>query len=107
MPYLMVEMRYPGHLAIKVAEKYFEAIKKFPPDPSLSDGVVPAAINFTTDGIQVLNISLVKEGNLKEAWKRMASHMALFLEIKGFKYSIRVSYTIKEAMETIGIKPPS
>ena len=106
MPYILSTSLYPSDKAIEVAEKYLEALKKYPPDETLTNEVVPAAVKTTRQGIEVIAIAEVKEGQLEAALRTFGSTYAMFQSIVGFEYSIDVYATVAEAMTTIGMSLP-
>ncbi|MFX1324206.1 MAG: hypothetical protein ACFE8N_04570 [Promethearchaeota archaeon] len=40
MPYLVSFVKYPSHIANKVAKKYIEILQKYPEDNSLEESIV-------------------------------------------------------------------
>jgi len=106
MPYIVTTSFYPGEKAPQVAEKYLEAIKKYPPDENLAVEVVPAAVKSTLEGIKVLGIVEVKEGKLEDALKRTVNMMVMFQSIPGFRYSTEFHYKVEEALSLIGMSIP-
>ena len=106
MPYIISTSLYPSHKASEVAEKYLEAIQKYPPDENLANPVVPAAVKTTGQGIKVIGISEVKEGKLEESLTRIGNMMVMFQSIAGFESSIDIYYTVTEALTMIGMSSP-
>ena len=106
MPYIISTSLYPSHKASEVAEKYLEAIQKYPPDENLANPVVPAAVKTTGQGIKVIGISEVKEGKLEEAYARTVSMMVMFHSIEGFEYTVDIYLKVEEALPLIGISFP-
>jgi hypothetical protein len=89
-----------------MVKKAFEVNKKFPPDDSLGDELVPTAINADMDGIKSLSVTLVKKGKLEEAILRARSILNMYFTVPGFKYSVETWATIEEAYTSIGQTPP-
>ena len=106
MPYIITTSLYPSHKGPEVAERYLEAIAKYPPDENLATQVVPAAVKSTHEGIKVLGISEVKEGKLEEALARAVNLMVMFQNIEGFEYTTEIHYKVEEALALIGMSPP-
>ena len=106
MPYLVSFIRWPGESTLDIVKKAIEVDKKFPPDDSLGETLVPNAINADMDGIKSLNVTLVKEGKLEEIRKRAMAMVNMYLTVPGFKYSIETWATIEEAYTSIGQTPP-
>ena len=106
MPYIITTSIYPTEKAPEVAEKYLEAIKKYPPDENLAVEVVPAAIKSTHEGVKVLGIAEVKEGKLEDALKQIVNRMVMFMSIPGYRYSTAIYYKVEEALALIGMSLP-
>ncbi len=103
MPYIMTTSVYPSEKANEVAEKYLEAIQKFPPDENLGTEIIPAAVKSTEKGIRVIGVIEVKEGKLEEALSRNIKFMSSFMGIQGHAYTTDINLTIGEALSVIGV----
>ncbi|MFX0136228.1 MAG: hypothetical protein ACFFDN_21490, partial [Candidatus Hodarchaeota archaeon] len=97
---------YPTHKAKEVAKKYLEFLAKYPPDESLGERIVQAAVRITKDGVNGTSVIKVKKGKLEELRTRALNAMAMFNEIEGFEYTIEIWSTREEALATIGMKLP-
>lgn len=106
MPYIITTSLYPSDKASEVAEKYLQAIKKYPPDENLATQVVPAAVKATHQGIRVVGILEVKEGKLEEAYTRTVNMMVMFQSIVGFEYTMEIHFKVEEALSLIGMSLP-
>ena len=106
MPYIITISLYPSDKGTEVAERYFEALAKYPPDENLATQIVPAAVKSTHDGLSVIGISDVKEGKLEEALNRTVNMMVMFQDIEGFEYSTDIHYKVEEALAMIGMSLP-
>jgi len=106
MVYIAVTSWYPTDLVPDVVKVYLEMLQKYPPDPSLGEQVVPAAVRVSKDGVNTMGITKVIDGKFQEAFMRISKGMAMFQSVKGFEYSVDVWSTIEEAMETIGRSMP-
>ena len=95
-------MRYPPHLAPKVAQKYLDTLQKLP-IPSTVKRVVPAASTSSQNGIQVLNVDEVKQEDLGAVMDYAVKFMVEFIEIEGFRYEIKVYSTVSESLQAIGM----
>jgi len=102
MPYIIENMWYPTDKAEEVVEKYFDLLKKFPPDESLGKEVVPGAVTVGRQGVEAMSILDVNEGKLEAALERSRNAMAMYMGIAGLEYSIRLYSTIEEALATVG-----
>ena len=104
--YLITTSLYPSDKAPEVAERYLEAITKYPPDENLATEVVPAAVKSTHQGIKVVTIVEVKEGKLEEAINRTANRMVMFHSIAGFEHTVEIYFKVEEALTLIGMSLP-
>jgi len=98
MVYVIIKTFYPSHKEEEVSQVYQETFKKYPPDPSLSEHVVPVASRGTEKGIESMNIQKLKEGAFDEVSKRIMGAMTMYHKIEGFKYSVEVWSTLEEAL---------
>ncbi|MEN8226367.1 MAG: hypothetical protein ABFS05_13510 [Bacteroidota bacterium] len=103
MPYIITTSIYPSHKGPEVAERYLEAIAKYPPDENLGTEVVPAAVKSVHGGIKVTGISEAKEGKLEDALNRTVNMMVMFQDIEGFEYTTEIHYKVEEALALIGM----
>jgi hypothetical protein len=106
MPYIVTTAWYPSDRVTEVVKTYFEVLKKYPPDDSLGEAVVPAAVTTTKRGIKTLGITEVKEGKLEEALNRARSVMVMYHNIKGYEYSVAVYATVSEALAFVDMELP-
>ncbi len=106
MPYLVSFTRWPSESTVEMVKKAIEVDKKFPPDDSLGEDIVPTAISADMDGIKSLGVVLVKEGKLEALLLRARSMANMYLTVPGFKYSIETWATLEEAYSSIGQNPP-
>ena len=106
MPYLITTSTYPSHKATEVAERYFEALQKYPIDENLVKEIVPAAVKSTHQGVNVMGVMEVKEGKLDGALARLANFMAMFQTIPGFEYTIDTNFKVEEALGILGMDLP-
>jgi hypothetical protein len=106
MPYLVTTSTYPSDIATKAAERYFEALQKYPVDENLVKELVPAAVKSTNQGLRVTGIWEVKEGKLEGALKRLTNFMVMFQTIPGFEYSIEINWKVEEALGLLGMELP-
>ena len=106
MPYLVSFVKYPSHIASKVAKKYLELLQKFPPDDSLGENIIPSAVKVTDEGIRILGVTRVKKGKFEEAWKLAIEQRAFFIDVEGYESSLEVWATVEEALEALGMKLP-
>ena len=106
MVYIITISKFPSHIAAAVGKRYLESLQKYPPDPSLGETIVSAAVMRTEGGIQSIGITEVKKGKLEEALERSQNVASLFNDLEGFEGSIEVHMTASEALKTIGMKIP-
>jgi hypothetical protein len=106
MPYLVSKSWWPSDKTTAVINKAFELFPKYPPDPSLSEPVVPNCVRATDKGIENITIAEVKKGKLEDAITAAQKYSVEFHDIVGFEYSVEVWATQIEAFSAIGRKPP-
>ena len=106
MPYLISTSVYPSDKATEVAEKYLEAIQKYPPDENLGTPVVPVAAKATKQGLKVIAITEVKAGKLEEVIDRSVNALTMFNDIVGFEYTLDVYMTLAEGLGSLGMSMP-
>lgn len=105
MVYLVLELWYPPGKESEAGNKYLEIMKKYPPDPSIAEAVVPFAVNSTPEGTHTFTVSTVKKGKLEEAIKRTTRSLLEF-SVEGMRYQIRTYLTAPEAMSLIKLQMP-
>lgn len=107
-PYLISFTQWPSDKTVEVVKKGIESNKKFPPDESLGEGLIPGnAIKATIDGVKTISVLKVSKGKLDEAYLRSQAIGNFFaLAIEGFEYTIEVWSNIDEGYSSIGQKPP-
>ena len=106
MPYIVVRTCWPSAKIPEIIKIAIEVAKKYPPDDSLGEDIVPNAVKATTDGIKTISVTEVKEGKLEEAIKRTNNSVVMYAPIEGFEASIEVWSTLPEAYATLGKVPP-
>ncbi len=107
MPYLISYSCWPSDKTSEVVKKAIEANKKFPPDESLGEQIVPNAIKATKDGVKSMSVTLVNKGKLEEAYLYAQSTGNFYaMSIEGFEYTLEIRSTAEEAYASIGQKPP-
>ena len=99
--YIVTTSVYPNDKAKEVANIYFKAMTKYPPDGSLGIPIVPVAVLPTLQGIKTINISEVKKGQLEDALVFAANRLAMFNDIQGYRYELKTYMNLEEAMKTI------
>ncbi len=104
--YLVVEIWYPPGNEAKAGKLYLEILKKYPPDNTISETVIPFAVNSTPQGTHTFTVSNVKKGKLEDAIKNATQNMLGFSEIEGMTYQIRTYLTAPEAMRFINLQMP-
>lgn len=105
MVYLVLDVWYPPGKESEAGNQYLEVMKKYPGDPSISEAVIPFAVNSTPEGTHTFTVSTVKKGKLEEAIKRTTQSMLEF-SVEGMRYQIRTYLTAPEAMRLINLQMP-
>ena len=106
MVYLILDIWYPPGKESEAGNKYLEVMKKYPPDETLAEVVIPFAVNSTPEGTHSITVSEVKKGKLEESIKVTTRNMLEFSSIEGLRYQIRTYLTAPEAMSFINLKMP-
>jgi len=88
--YIFTKSWYPTHKSSEANKIYAEIIKKYPPDKSLGDTILPLAAKATKDGIESLTIHKPKEEKVVQVVRLLIEAMSLFNEIEGYERSIEV-----------------
>jgi len=66
MPYVFIHSKFPGHKAEEISKVYLEEDKKFRVAArGLTKEVIKNAVLSTPEGMDVIGVHDVKEGNLK------------------------------------------
>ena len=105
MPIVVGTMRYPSHQQLEVAKKCLKILDKYPENDAMA---VQLCAPVTTDenGIIIMGIYEVKEGQLEKALTFYSSLLYEFINIEGYEYTIRVWNTFEEALALAGIEVP-
>ena len=90
MVYVFIKAWYPTHKASEVTKIYTEVLKKYPPDKTLGEFIVPVSAKATKDGIETLAIYKPKEATLVPVLRRFMEAMANYNDIDGYEYAIEV-----------------
>lgn len=108
MPYLISFAKWPSDKTDEVIKKVIEANKKFPPDESLGEDLVPGnAIKATKEGTKTISVFNVSKGKLDEAYLRAQALGNLYaMGIEGFEYTLEIWSNVQEAYSSIGQKLP-
>ena len=107
MPYLIITTSWPSDKSDEAAKKFFEVMKKYPPDSKLGTQVVPAAFTRTLQGIKAIVITEVKKGKLEDLLTRVGKMLAMYRTIPGYEAQVDTYLTLEEALGTIGMSPPA
>lgn len=105
MPIIVGTMRYPSHQQLEVVKRWIKIRDKYPADDAMA---VQLCAPVTTDenGIIVMGIYEVKEGQLEKAIKFYSSFMYEYSSIEGYEYTVRVWSTFEEALAIAGVEAP-
>ncbi len=85
MPYLISFAKWPSHKSGDVMKKAIEALKKFPADESLGEGLVSGnAIKASEEGVKSISVLNVSQGKLEAAYHRSKAESNFYdLSIEG------------------------
>ena len=105
MPIIVTTMRYPSHQQLEIVKRWVKIRDKYPADDAMA---VQLCAPTTTDenGIIVMAIYEVKEGQLEKALNFYSSFMYEFISIEGYEYTVRVWSTFEEALAIAGVEAP-
>ncbi|MHA1932265.1 MAG: hypothetical protein ACW96X_06970 [Promethearchaeota archaeon] len=106
MPYIIVFVKFPSHIANEVSKRFMESLQKFPDDNSLGEVLVRSAVKTSIEGVNVLTVTRVNEGKLEDALRNTNNQIAFFVDIEGYEASIEVWGTVQETLATLGMKMP-
>jgi len=101
--YVVIKSLYPTDKSKKVAQRYLEAMQKYPDDASAATQIVPAAVHSTLQGMTVTVIYEAKKGKFEEAYDIAVNRMVMFQDIQGFQYALESHLNLEEAMNAIGM----
>ena len=96
MTYIVTTTWFPAYIGAEISKIYQEIGEKFPPDDSLATTIIPIASMMTKKGMKMMSISEVKRGKLYEALSRTHNTLALFANVKEFKYKVELFASAKE-----------
>jgi hypothetical protein len=105
MVLIMSIVTYPLDKGPEMAKRYIEALKKFPPDRSLSK-TLTIGVKATKDGIKVIGVSDIKKGKYEEALLRIVKTNQEYVDVEGFSYELETYLDIAEAMPIVGQTAP-
>jgi len=107
MPYMFTYNIFPPGQAENISKIYLKYLKE---DRAalrpLAKEIISNAVKGTTDGISVISVYDVKEGQLEEILKLQQKLLIRYHEIEGYKYNIEVRFKVTEAIEMLGMKVP-
>jgi hypothetical protein len=101
--YILTTSIYPNDKATEVAKMYGTMMTKYPDDASLGNRVVPVAVRVTLQGIKVITVTEIKKGKLEDAMTFITNRLAMFMNIPGYRYSIKTLMNLEEALKSIGM----
>ena len=101
--YLFVSEVYPNETAKEVANLYIKAITQYPHNESLAVPIVPVAVRTTLKGIECISIYEVKKGKADEAITYVSTRLAMFHDIKGYRWTTNLYLNLEEGLKLIGM----
>ena len=105
MVYVINNIWYPTNKSNEVAKKYFDVLKKYPPDPSLGKTLL-ILVRSTKEGIHVLGIGKPAEGKMQENMMRVTQGNEMMASIDGLTYQIETYMDYTEAYKVLGMEAP-
>jgi len=101
--YLIVSELYPNDKAREVANLYVKAITKYPHNESLAAPIVPVAVRTTLQGIESISVYEVKKGKADDALTYVATRLAMFHDIEGYRWTTNLYLNLEEGLKLIGM----
>ena len=105
MPYLITKMQYPSHQQFVIVKIWVKTRDKYPEREDLAVQLC-APVTTNENGIVVMAIYEVKEGQLEKALTYWSSFLYEYISVEGYEYTIRVWSTFEEALAIAGIEAP-
>ncbi len=105
MPYIIGTMRYPSHMQLEIAKKWLKIRDKYPENDAMAVQLC-APVSTDENGIIVMGIYEVKEGQLEKALTFLSSMYFEYIDIEGYEYTVKVWSTFDEALAIAGIEAP-
>jgi hypothetical protein len=105
MPYIIGTMRYPSHMQLEIAKKWLKIRDKYPENAAMAVQLC-APVSTDENGIIVMAIYEVKEGQLENAFTFLSSFYFEYIDIEGYEYTVKVWSTFDEALAIAGIEAP-
>ena len=105
MPYIITNLKYPSHKQTDVVKVYLSIANKYPNDDAIAVQLC-APVTLTEEGVVIMSIYEVKEGQLEKAFKYYTKYLYEFINVEGFEYTVKVWMTFDEALEVGKIQRP-
>ncbi|MFX1410368.1 MAG: hypothetical protein ACFFA6_08445 [Promethearchaeota archaeon] len=106
MVLLVATVLIPHAAASKIAKKYIEMLKKYPPRPEISE-TIALGTRATKKGIIILSVMDVKKGKVEEAIIDISGQYQEYVaSIEGLKWKLNTFMDMAEAYKAIGMEPP-
>lgn len=105
MPYIICTLKYPSHKQMDVVNTWVKIANKYPNDDAMAVQL-GSPVSTTENGICLMPIFEVKEGQLEKALKYYSKFYYEFINIEGFEYTVKVWMTFDEALEVGKIQRP-
>jgi len=105
MPYIVTTLKYPSHKQMDVVKTWVKIANKYPNDDKIAVQLC-APVTTTEEGIVIMSVYEVKEGQLEKAFKFYSKFLYEFINVEGFEYSVKVWMTFDEALEVGKIQRP-
>ena len=96
MAYVVLKSFFPTHKAEEIGKIYMEVAKKYPPDESVAEIVVPGAGRSTEKGYESMTIWKLKEGQFDKLAKNIMGAMSMYDNIEGFTWTVDLWATAEE-----------
>lgn len=106
MVLLVSTVLIPHAAASKIAKKYIEMLKKYPPRPDLSE-TIALGTRGTKKGIIIFSVMNVKKGKVEETIINVTGQNQEYVAaIDGLKWQLDTYMDMTEAYKAIGMEAP-
>ena len=105
MVYIVSEYTCPHGTSADLGKKWFEALKKYPPDSSIGK-TLKVLVRSTSECVKVIGIGKPKPEKIKEFIKSRYRMGEVFTTIPGLNYEIKIYLDYTEAFEVLDMEPP-
>jgi hypothetical protein len=96
---IITNISYPPESAQDMAKRFIEA----PQMPNFLKRKGPYVNSTLKEGVTTLSIYELDKSRLGEGYEFIGNYMTAFFGVPGFKYELKVSFDVEEALKMIGM----